>query len=53
MLTGGVDVFVSAGTTRDSIRISWEYKGQRVDIVDTAGALKLLNIRASIAYQSC
>lgn len=26
-----------AGTTRDSVRISWVYGGRRINLVDTAG----------------
>lgn len=26
-----------AGTTRDAIKVSWNYRGRKIDLVDTAG----------------
>jgi len=36
-----VGLAISAGTTRDSVRISWEYEGRKVVLVDTAGIKRL------------
>ena len=37
-----------AGITRDSITIDWEFKGQKIKIIDTAGIRKKANITQKI-----
>ncbi|PCJ29789.1 MAG: ribosome biogenesis GTPase Der [Rickettsiales bacterium] len=43
MLTGP-----EAGLTRESVEIAWEYKGQRVKLIDTAGLRKRANVKQSL-----
>jgi GTP-binding protein len=41
-----------AGTTRDSIVIDWEYEGQKIRLVDTAGLRKKRNISEELEQLS-
>lgn len=41
-----------AGTTRDSISIDWEYKDQKLKLIDTAGLRKRSNIHESLEQLS-
>ncbi|MCP4354168.1 MAG: ribosome biogenesis GTPase Der [Proteobacteria bacterium] len=47
MLTGD-----EAGLTRESISTLWEYKGQRIDLIDTAGVRKKAKVNESIEEMS-
>jgi GTP-binding protein len=41
-----------AGTTRDSIAVDWEYKNQKLKLIDTAGLRKRSNIIESLEQMS-
>ena len=43
MLTGP-----EAGITRESVEIAWEYKNQRIKLIDTAGLRKRANVNKSL-----
>ena len=34
-----------SGTTRDSVSVSWFYKGKRINLIDTAGIEKSLRFK--------
>jgi len=47
MLTGP-----EAGLTRESVEISWQYKGQNIKLIDTAGLRKRANVQQSLEKMS-
>ncbi len=47
MLTGP-----EAGLTRESVEISWQYKGQNIKLIDTAGLRKRANVQRSLEKMS-
>jgi len=47
MLTGS-----EAGITRESVEISWKYKGQNIKLIDTAGLRKRANVNKSLEKMS-
>lgn len=40
------------GITRDSIAIKWQYKGQKIDIIDTAGMRKRSAVKETLEKES-
>ena len=41
-----------AGTTRDAIEVNWEYEGQNIQLIDTAGMRKKSNVTEKLEYYS-